>query len=179
MVDIFNNLCRACNTQQNDLLSIYNPRLTDASPSILEMLEYCTPLSVKNSKMYPEYICFDCVKRLEISYQFLRRYNLAQQEFEVSHELLQEKENINNIHEMTVAPEGEMYEDFGKKSTVEYTVSVKDDVIVGNTDSTTNLSPTMDVTELCPLCGKTFFTEKALNLHLKIFHKQKSKTSLA
>ncbi|KAI9582102.1 uncharacterized protein LOC119637361 [Glossina fuscipes] len=180
MGDIFNNLCRACNTQQNDLLSIFNAQLTEASTTILEMLEYCTPFSVENSKMCPDYICYNCVKRLEISYHFLKRYKLAQQEFEVSHKLLHEKGNIDNTQQTTLPHKDEMYEEyFGKASIVQYTVALKNDLVAKNTESTTNLPPAADVNELCPLCGKTFFTEKALNLHLKIFHKQKHTTSLA
>uniref|UniRef100_A0A1A9UHV2 ZAD domain-containing protein n=1 Tax=Glossina austeni TaxID=7395 RepID=A0A1A9UHV2_GLOAU len=145
MSDIFNNLCRACNTQQNDLLSICNTQLTGASTTILEMLEYCTPSSVENSKMCPEYICYNCAKRLEISYHFLKRYKLAQQEFEVSHKLLHQKENIDNVQQTMLPHKDEMYEEFfGKASLVQYTVALKNNLVAKNTRSTTNLSPAAD-----------------------------------
>lgn len=81
-MDIFNNLCRSCNIEKQQMLNIFTTKEFNHSISIKEMLEYCLQTTITKDNKYPQCICYDCIKQLEISYRFLKRFNLAQKEFE-------------------------------------------------------------------------------------------------
>lgn len=199
-MDLFRNLCRCCNTEQKQLVNIFEQDLKGLTTSIPSMLEYCTsePL-VKDDLKYPPSICYACIKQLEICYRFLKRFHLAQNEFDAVYmqEVRRRRRSLveNYEDEKKVAESRQMLTGISHSAgdkqiatgepnipTVQYTdpqhssyrldlANEQDVVNIIKPKSETTASPPA---LLCCICHKTFYTTKALNLHLKLYHKQKT-----
>ncbi|XP_037811055.1 uncharacterized protein LOC119603173 [Lucilia sericata] len=197
-MEIFSNLCRSCNIEKEKLVNIHNSKQT----SIMEMLEYCLQTTIINEPKFPQFICYDCIKQLEISYRFIKRFNLAQREFEETYERLQKigtKANIDSPIEVTIEEtHGEELEEKSVHVVSEDSIKTADKLIINSSDIYLPLKETKPIQQLsdfiastsspntevpsahvtspaiiCSLCSKSFFTTKALHLHLKLSHKQK------
>ncbi|XP_023295228.2 uncharacterized protein LOC111678195 [Lucilia cuprina] len=201
-MEIFYNICRSCNIEKLKLVNIHNSKQT----SIMEMLEYCLQKTITNEPNFPQFICYDCIKQLEISYRFIKRFHLSEREFEETYERLQKidmKANIDSPKEASIEETHD--EEVEEKSvpvvpedsieTVDKFINNSSDVYLplkekkpvqrlsdftASTNSPNNEVPSAHVTSpaiICSLCSKLFFTSKALHLHLKLSHKQKTANS--
>lgn len=185
-MDILNNLCRVCNIKKERLVNIYD--IEESSKLIKSKLEYCLQTTLKEELKYPKFICYDCVKQLEISYRFIKRFQLSRTEFEESHKCLQRHYSGKvDLHILNSAET--QYVDI-KKCPLEASVNSKNTIDnAHNVSSITSIPIKIEhalkinyisecpaeerkSTEICPLCNKMFFTKKALNLHTKLSHKQ-------
>ncbi|XP_065363325.1 uncharacterized protein LOC135956700 [Calliphora vicina] len=204
-MEIFNNnLCRSCNIEKQKLLNIHS----NSQASLKLMLEYCFQTTITDESKYPKFICYDCVKQLEISYRFMKRFHLAQTEFEETYSHLQRicvdvNDDCVTEHPIddTINEELEGHTMMACDDLVKHSISA-DKIIQKSPDIYLPLNDTKHIKLIhnskastsssiidspstndnlpaitCSLCNKTFFTTKALNLHLKLSHKQKISNS--
>uniref|UniRef100_A0A1I8PMF8 C2H2-type domain-containing protein n=1 Tax=Stomoxys calcitrans TaxID=35570 RepID=A0A1I8PMF8_STOCA len=173
------------------------------SHNIVKMLEYCTGGTLQDSNIYPPWICFMCIKQLEICFRFLKRYDLAQKEFEASHNQFQEESSDfqsalldedgkveKRICHANLSTNAEFSETSisSKQNTLEPSAvqapiseySSSEGTTFGYRDSSQEPGVSLEgarnsyVDVVCSICNKTFLTGKGLNLHLKLYHKQKN-----
>lgn len=180
-----------------------NTIVCNNSESVINMLEYCLQITLLNEPKYPPLICYDCFKQLEISHRFIKRFRLSQTEFEEAYKQVQEineetiqcniDENICNTSDKLdrnkTSPDSKRnsLERFNIPDEVEISteinMTIKDVVpenLINNKKISENLHGIYDDSPAdkfpnigCYICHKTFFTTKALNLHLKLKHKEK------
>lgn len=196
------NVCRTCNTEDSTLVNIFAPQENQAVPNLAYMLEYCTQTKPEDNSKYPQGICYNCIKQLEISYRFLKRFRLAQNEFNEAHIYLQGSiEAVCNKEvesEVTPCQEPEQMRtnlNLRQNKLPQFIDNVKCQKLVveipdeylqpTHTQLSTEIhesgiqmtcfKPKLESSQaiICHICHKSFFTAKALNLHLKINHKQK------
>lgn len=192
-MDILNNLCRSCNMEKQRLINIHNIQTCLKVPSTKDMLEYCIQTTITSESKYPDFICYDCVKQLEISYRFIKRFRLSQTEFDETHSRLHKIIEINNgcinnavvvgaIDDECVTQSMNTFEDLENQTenVIENTGIFSNQLntqinsnIIGSANSSSAAAFDNLPAIICSFCNKTFFTKKALNLHLKLSHKQK------
>lgn len=202
-MEIFHNLCRCCNSEKENVLNIHSNKTYNYSEPIINMLQYCLQATVSDEHKYPALICYDCVKQLEISYKFIRRFRLSQAEFEETYKHVQEisdkslqykvDENVcsitnkNDINKISSEPDAHALEQIKILDKIDISTEIglplknlKQEKKIHDEKITPSL-PTIFVAPkadtlpdiICYVCHKTFFTTKALNLHLKLKHKGK------
>ena len=167
------------------------------------MLQYCLQATVSCEPKYPVLICCDCVKQLEISYKFIKRFRLSQTEFEEAHKHVQEISdkslqykvdendctitNKNAINKISCESNANALEQVKILDKIEISTEIDlplknlkqknviHDVKISPSLPTIFVAPPADTLPdiICYICHKTFFTTKALNLHLKLKHKGK------
>lgn len=179
-MDIFNNLCRSCKTEQENVINIFSGGNKDATPSLVMMLEYCTGVAPSNHSKYSPFICFGCTKELAICYRFLKRYKESQKEFDNAHNI-----HLSKIKEiMQPTTDGETLKSHDAR--ISKPVSRPSKMLHASISPTTTYGQenrfyigniALKNAEIpsalpCDECIKTFLTKKALQLHVKLYHKK-------
>lgn len=202
-MEIFHNLCRCCNSEKQNVLNIHSNEAYNDSELIINMLQYCLQATISYEPKYPALICYDCVKQLEISYIFIKRFRLSQTEFEEAYKHVQEisdeslqyniDENVCSITNKNA--KNKISSEYDENALEQ--VKVLDKIEISNEidlplknlktkneihdEKVSPSLPTIFVAPpaatlpdiICYVCHKSFFTTKALNLHLKLKHKGK------
>ncbi|XP_046975641.1 zinc finger protein 771-like isoform X2 [Vanessa cardui] len=60
------NSCRVCLSQNNNMINIFE----DSNNEIMDKIEFCTGIQLKEEKGLPTNICDNCLKELSIAYKF-------------------------------------------------------------------------------------------------------------